>query len=677
MSSNFDLIKSTLNSLKVTLKKQAYHYYVLDNPIAPDSEYDKLYNQLLLLEKDHPELITQDSPTQRVGGAPLKQFSSIKHELPMLSLDNVFDETAFINFDRKIKEMLSNSNFDYCCELKLDGLAVSMLYENGKLIKAATRGDGNTGEDITDNIRTIKSVPLSLLGSNIPKRLEVRGEVIMPHKAFEKLNLDATKNKTKLFANPRNAAAGSLRQLDSKITAQRELAFFCYGIGVYDGEPLSDTQYSRLQQLKLWGLPMNKLVVVAHNSDEVLTYYSQILEQRMHLDYDIDGVVIKVNSVLLQEQLGFVSRAPRWAIAYKFPAQEEITQLLNVDFQVGRTGTITPVARLNPVNVAGVVVSNATLHNENEIKRLGIQKGDFISIRRAGDVIPQVVSVILDKRPNDVSPIEFPTRCPVCDSLIVKDDGEIISRCSGGLHCPAQLKESLKHFVSRKAMDIVGLGDKIIDQLVSKGIIKSAIEIYILTLDDLFKLDKMGEKLATNILNAIESSKSTALNRFIYALGIPHVGETTAENLVNAFHSLDLLRSATYEQLIQINDIGDVVAESIINFFADDVNKHIVNTLTSEPIHIHWTEIDSNSIQLNEPHYFTDKTIVLTGTLTQLTRDEAKLKLKQLGAKVTGSVTSKTDIVIAGDSAGSKLTKAQSLGIEIINETQFLELIAQ
>ena len=669
-----------LTSLRNLIRHHEYCYYVLDAPEIPDSEYDKLIKQLQKIEQQYPNLITTDSPTQRVGGAPLAQFASIKHELPMLSLDNVFDESSFIAFNKRVKDRLhlnENEQVEYCCELKLDGLAVSILYENGKFSKAATRGDGATGEDITANVRTIKTIPLVLTGENIPARLEVRGEVFMTHKGFAKLNADAEKRNEKVFANPRNAAAGSLRQLDPKITAKRPLSFYCYGVGIIEGSSLPDTHYDRLMQFKAWGLPVSDKVEKRQGAQAALDYFKQIGEQRMSLDFDIDGVVIKVNSIALQNELGFVARAPRWATAFKFPAQEEVTQLNKVDFQVGRTGAITPVARLEPVSVAGVIVSNATLHNSDEIARLGIREGDYVTVRRAGDVIPKIVAVLLDRRPTDTKEIVFPTHCPICGSLIVRDEGQAISRCAGGLICPAQRKEALKHFVSRRAMNVDGMGDKIIEQLVDKDYVKTPADLYKLNLPTLCSLDKIGEKSANNLLNALDASKNTTLSRFIFALGIPNVGEVTAENLVNQLGNLSAIENASLEQLQTVNDIGVVIAESIIDFFQEPHNRNVIEQLTSEEINIHWQDITPQAQTTIVDSPFSGKTIVLTGTLSVLTRDEAKNKLKQLGAKVTGSVSKNTDLVIAGEAAGSKLDKAQELGIKVIDEQEMLNLLAE
>lgn len=671
-------IAEQIATLRNLIRHHEYCYYVLDAPEIPDVEYDKLIKQLQSLEHDHPELITSDSPTQRVGGVPLSQFASVKHELPMLSLDNVFDELSFNAFNKRVKDRLhlsDSQSVDYCCELKLDGLAVSLLYENGRFIRAATRGDGTTGEDITANVKTIKTIPLVLQGENIPTRLEVRGEVFMTHKGFAKLNAEAEKRNERTFANPRNAAAGSLRQLDPKITAKRSLSFYCYGVGINEGTTLPDNHYDRLTQFKAWGLPVSDKVQIRQGAQEALAYFHEIGEQRMSLGFDIDGVVIKVNSIAQQEELGFVARAPRWATAFKFPAQEEVTKLNKVDFQVGRTGAITPVARLEPVSVAGVIVSNATLHNSDEIVRLGIREGDYVTVRRAGDVIPQIVAVIQDRRPADSKEIIFPTHCPICGSLIVRDEGEAISRCAGGLICPAQRKEALKHFVSRRAMNVDGLGDKLIEQLVDKDYVKTPADLYKLTLPMLCSLDKVGEKLANNLINALQQSKNTSLNRFIFALGIPNVGEVTAENLVNQLGSLPAIENASLEQLQTVNDVGEVIAESIVDFFQEPHNRDVIEQLTSAEIGIHWPDVEIQALTIDSP--FTGKTVVLTGTLSQLTRDEAKDKLKKLGAKVTGSVSKKTDLVIAGEAAGSKLTKAEELGIKVIDEQEMIDLLNQ
>lgn len=667
-------LKANLEQLRSQLRHYEYQYYVLDAPEIPDVEYDKLMLELKKLETAHPELITPDSPTQRVGGAPLSAFSQVKHEMPMLSLDNAFDQETYLAFDKRISERLNNRKpLTFCCELKLDGLAVSLLYEDGILVQAATRGDGTTGENITANVKTINVIPLRLHGNNIPKRVEIRGEVFMPHAGFEKFNEHALKNHEKPFANPRNAAAGSLRQLDSKVTAKRPLTFFCYGVGILEGGSLPRSHWQCLQQFKAWGLPVSNQIRLCKGAKEVLEYYAHVQAERDNLGFDIDGVVIKVDDIDLQEKLGFISRAPRWAIAYKFPAQEQITRLNNVEFQVGRTGAITPVARLEPVQVAGVIVSNATLHNEDEIHRLGLMIGDTVTIRRAGDVIPKVVGVIESMRPADARPIEFPQTCPVCGSHIERVEGEAIARCTGGLVCQAQLKESLKHFVSRKAMDVDGVGDKLIEQLVDKEYVTTPVDLYRLDKKRLLGLERMGDKLATKILSALAASTSTTLSRFLYSLGIREVGEATAASLANHFGTLDALRQASIDDLKSVPDVGEVVATHIANFFKEPHNQTIISELTSDEIGIHWEKTEKlDTSKLDNP--FVGKTIVLTGSLTIWSRDQAKARLTELGAKVSGSVSKKTDIVIAGEAAGSKLTKAQELGIRVMNEQEMIEI---
>jgi DNA ligase (NAD+) len=667
-------VQEQIDKLRDTLRYHEYQYHVLDAPEIPDVEYDKLMLQLRELEGVHPELITSDSPTQRVGALPLSQFEQIRHEIPMLSLDNTFDEESYLAFDKRIHERLKTSEpITFCCELKLDGLAVSLLYENGILVQAATRGDGTVGENITANVRTIKAIPLRLRGENIPQRVEIRGEVFMPQAGFDKLNETSLKNNEKTFANPRNAAAGSLRQLDPKVTAKRPLTFYCYGVGVIEGGELPDTHFGRLQQFKRWGLPVSDKIKLCTGSNEVLAYYDSIQDQRATLGFDIDGVVIKVNELALQEALGFVSKAPRWAIAFKFPAQEQLTVLRSVEFQVGRTGAITPVARLEPVLVAGVTVSNATLHNEDEIHRLDLRIGDTVVIRRAGDVIPKVVSVISDRRPPNAEAIIFPSLCPVCHSKIEKIEGEAVARCTGGLICPAQRKESLKHFVSRRAMDVDGMGDKIIEQLVDKEYVKTPADLYGLNVDLLSRLDRMGDKSAQNIVSALEKSKETTLARFLFALGIREVGETTAANLASHFGSLEALQQADIETLKEVQDVGEVVAKHVYNFLREIHNQEVIAQLTGPNVNIHWpAPVTINRETLDNP--FVGKTVVLTGTLYSLSRDEAKQKLTDLGAKVSGSVSKKTDLVIAGESAGSKLAKAEELGIPVIDESEMIRL---
>ena len=665
-------IQTQIDNLRKTLRQYEYEYHVLDNPTVPDSEYDRLFHQLKALELEYPEFLTSDSPTQRVGAKPLSGFNQIRHEIPMLSLDNAFSDEEFNAFVKRIEDRLIvlPKPLTFCCEPKLDGLAVSILYVNGVLTQAATRGDGTTGEDITANIRTIRNIPLQLLTDNPPARLEVRGEVFMPHAGFERLNEYALEHGEKTFANPRNAAAGSLRQLDPNITSKRPLVLNAYGIGIAEGVELPNTHYARLQWLKSIGIPVNPEIRLCNGTNEVLDFYRDIQNKRSSLGYDIDGTVLKINDIALQNELGFISKAPRWAIAYKFPAQEELTVLNDVEFQVGRTGAITPVAKLEPVFVAGVTVSNATLHNGDEIERLNIAIGDTVIIRRAGDVIPQIIGVLHERRPDNAKPIIFPTNCPVCDSQIIRIEGEAVARCTGGLFCAAQRKEALKHFVSRKAMDIDGIGGKLIEQLVDRELIHTPADLFKLDLTTLTRLERMGAKSAENALNSLEKAKSTTLARFIFALGIREVGEATALNLANHFKTLDALKAADLEQLQQVPDVGEVVANRIFVFWREAHNVAVVEDLIAQGVHWETVEVKEASENL-----FKDKTVVLTGTLTQMGRNEAKSLLQQLGAKVSGSVSSKTDFVIAGDSAGSKLTKAQELNITVLTEEEFLEQV--
>ena len=665
-------LQQQIDTLRQDLRRYEYEYHVLDNPTIPDAEYDRLFHQLKALEAAHPELITADSPTQRVGAKPLSGFAQIRHEIPMLSLDNAFSDEEFYAFVKRIEDRLIRlpEPLTFCCEPKLDGLAVSILYVNGVLTQAATRGDGTTGEDITANIRTIRNIPLQLLMDNPPARLEVRGEVFMPHAGFERLNQLALEKGEKTFANPRNAAAGSLRQLDPKITSKRPLVLNAYSIGIAEGVDLPNTHYDRLQWLKSIGIPVNPEIRLCNGTDEVLDFYCDIQNKRSSLGYDIDGTVLKINDIALQEKLGFISKAPRWAIAYKFPAQEELTRLNDVEFQVGRTGAITPVAKLEPVFVAGVTVSNATLHNGDEIERLDIAIGDTVVIRRAGDVIPQIIGVLHDRRPADARPIIFPKTCPVCDSAIVRIEGEAVARCTGGLFCAAQRKEALKHFVSRKAMDIDGVGGKLIEQLVDRELVHTPADLFKLDLTTLTRLERMGTKSAENALASLEKAKNTTLARFIFALGIREVGEATALNLANHFKTLEALQNADLEALQQVPDVGEVVANRILAFWHEPHNVAVVNDLIAQGVH--WETVETKEVTENR---FKGKTVVLTGTLTQMGRNEAKALLQDMGAKVSGSVSAKTDFVIAGDAAGSKLTKAQELGVAVLTEEEFLAQI--
>ncbi len=668
-------IAAEINRLKEEISEHNYRYYVLDQPVIPDAEYDRLFRRLKQLEQEHPELITPDSPTQRVGAQPLAAFEQVEHKIPMLSLDNVFNEEELQAFDQRLRERLgTHEELEYVCEPKLDGLAVSLVYENGLLVTGATRGDGQTGENITQNIRTIDSIPLRLRvesGQAIPTVLEVRGEVFMPKAGFAALNRAAEEKGEKTFANPRNAAAGSLRQLDPRITASRPLDMYCYAIGYSEQAELAPTHYERLMQLKQWGFKVNPEIQRARGVKQLMAYHDRLMKIRESLDYEIDGLVYKVNSIELQERLGFVSRAPRWAIAHKFPAQEEMTKVLDVEFQVGRTGAVTPVARLEPVFVGGVTVSNATLHNMDEVRRMDVRIGDTVIVYRAGDVIPKVVSVVKERRPDDARPVELPEHCPVCGSEIEKPDDEAVARCTGGLFCPAQVKEAIKHFASRKAMDIDGLGDKLVEQLVDQKLISNVADLYKLTVEQVAGMERMGEKSATNLIQAIEKSKQTTLPRFIFALGIREVGESTAMNLAHHFGNLESLQAASEETLQAVPDVGPVVAHHIAQFFRQPHNLEVIRALKEAGVH--WPDMERTE---TEERPLEGLTYVLTGTLTTMTRDEAKTKLQALGAKVSGSVSKKTHCVVAGDNAGSKLTKAESLGIPIMNEAEFIDFLA-
>jgi len=666
-----------IEELRKQLRYHSHRYYVLDDPHIPDAEYDRMYRRLVELEEQHPELISHDSPSQRVGSRPLAAFEQIRHQMPMLSLDNVFSEEELQAFVLRIKDRLNKKDdnkedeIEFAAEPKLDGLAISLRYEQGELIYAATRGDGATGENVTQNIRTLQSIPLRLLGDDYPDVLEVRGEVFMPKAGFEKLNADARKNGEKEFANPRNAAAGSLRQLDPAITAKRPLSFYSYAVGVVEGGQLASTHYDILKQLKSFGLPVCDELKKVSGVSACLTYYEDILKRRDALPYDIDGIVYKVNSLALQARLGFVARAPRWAIAHKFPAQEEITMIRDVDFQVGRTGAITPVARLEPIFVGGVTVSNATLHNMDEIRRKDVRVGDRVIVRRAGDVIPEVVRVVPGSRKKTLSEIQMLSACPVCGSQVEQLEGEAVARCSGGLYCQAQRAEAIKHFASRKAMDIDGLGDKLIEQLVEADKIHTPADLYSLSVEELASMERMAEKSAANIISALEASKHPALSRFIYALGIREVGESTAMNLANEFLTFDGVKNADFDKLIEVPDIGPVVAQHIVNFFQQPHNLEVIAKLLGAGIEVETVERDSS----NESAAFSGKTIVITGTLPNMSRDEAKEKLLKSGAKVTGSVSAKTDYLLAGDKAGSKMARAEKLGVKVIDEATMLEML--
>lgn len=661
-----------IDSLRERLETWNYQYYVLDDPTVPDAEYDRCLLRLRELETAHPQLQRADSPTQRVGAAPQDRFRQVIHEVPMLSLDNAFNEQDMRDFNRRLQDRLGTADepVEYACEPKLDGIAVSLLYRAGLLERAATRGDGTTGEDITHNVRTIGSVPLRLRGSGYPEVLEVRGEIYMPRAGFEELNARARESGEKPFVNPRNAAAGSLRQLDARITARRPLEMCCYSVGLVAGGELPRHHAQVLQCLQQWGLRINAESRVVRGIDACDEYYRELAARRDQLPYDIDGIVFKVNDLELQQRLGFVSRAPRWAIARKFPAQEEMTRLLGVEFQVGRTGAITPVARLEPVFVGGVTVSNATLHNSDEIERLGVRLGDTVIVRRAGDVIPQVVSVVVERRPPDARVIVFPQHCPVCGSDLERAGDEAVVRCMGGLVCAAQQKAAIRHFASRRAMDIEGLGDKLVEQLVDEGLVGNVAGLYRLRRESLLGLERMGEKSADKLLAALEKSKHTTLPRFIFALGIREVGEATALALARHFGNWEALAAASEERLLDVGDVGPVVADHLRQFFDSEGSMAVVRELRAAGVS--WPDIAVDTVDLP----LAGQTWVVTGKLEQLGRDDARARLQALGAKVAGSVSAKTTCVVAGPGAGSKLGKAQELGVEVIDEAAFLALLA-
>ncbi len=660
-----------LEALRGQLRYHNHRYYVLDDPQIPDAEYDRLFRELQALEAAHPEWVTADSPTQRVGAAPLDEFGEVKHAIPMLSLGNVFSDGELLAFDKRIHDRLKSVGvIDYVAEPKLDGLAISLLYENGLYVRAATRGDGETGEDVTENVRTIKSVPLRLLGEGWPARLEVRGEIYMPKAGFEALNAKMRAMGEKTFVNPRNAAAGSLRQLDPRLTAQRPLDIFCYAIGLVEGGVMPETHFAILQQLKGWGFRVCTEIEQVQGVEGCLGYFQHIGAKRSRLPYDIDGVVYKVNDLAMQQELGFISRAPRWAVAHKFPAQEEMTELEGVDFQVGRTGALTPVARLKPVFVGGVTVSNATLHNMDEIERKDVRIGDFVIVRRAGDVIPEVARVILERRPPDAQAIAMPVHCPVCGSEVQRPAGEAVARCTGGLYCPAQVKEAIKHFASRKAMNIDGLGDKMVEQLFDAGLIRHVDDLYSLDVDAVAALERMGKKSAENLLAALENSKATTLERFIYALGIRNAGEGTAKGLARHFGSLEAIQAASEETLKLVPDIGVIVAANVAQFFAEAHNRDTIQHLRE--LGVHWSNYQAKPA---EALPLAGKTYVITGTLSR-SRDDIKADLEALGAKVSGSVSKKTTALIAGENAGSKLEKAESLGVPVLDEAGLGALLA-
>jgi DNA ligase (NAD+) len=647
-------------------------YHAMDEPEISDAEYDRLFRRLKEIETEYSELIVADSPSQRVGAKPLASFTQIAHELPMLSLDNAFDGDDLRDFDKRVRGRLaSDTAIEYVCEPKIDGVAISLLYEAGILVRAATRGDGTSGENITQNARTIAAVPLKLHGVGFPERLEVRGEVYIAKRTFQELNEAAEQEGSKVFANPRNAAAGSLRQLDSNLTSKRKLTMFCYSVGVVEGGTLPNKHSEILEALKSWGLRTNSATLAVSGVDACIDYYTDILQRREGLDYGIDGVVIKVNNIEQQQTLGMLTRTPRWAIAHKFPAEEGLTRLLDVEFQVGRTGAITPVARLEPVKVGGVTISNATLHNMDEVKRLDVMIGDMVIIQRAGDVIPKVVSTVMEQRPKNAKVIVIPAECPACGSLVMQAEGEVIARCTGGLHCSAQRKESIRHFASRLAMDIDGLGDKLVEQLVDAKMIANPADLFHLQATDLITLERMAPKSANKFIKALEKSKTTTLPRFIYALGIQEVGETTARNLAVHFSDFERLLKANREDLLTVPDVGPIVADKIATFFSQIENIEVITDLRQSGVE--WEVLPVS----NTAAVLAGQTFVLTGTLTTLNRNDAKAQLQSLGAKVAGTVSKNTSWVVAGDAAGSKLAKAESLGISVLDEIGLIELLKE
>ena len=661
---------SRAGELRDIITEYNYQYYVLDDPRVPDAEYDRLFRELQGLEAQYPDIVTPDTPTRRVGASVETTFEEVVHRIPMLSLDNAFSDEELRDFDRRVRDRLkTEEDIEYVCEPKLDGLAVSLHYESGVLTRAATRGDGYTGEDITANIRTIPSVPLRLRGDNIPELVEVRGEVYMPREGFETLNKRLADKGEKTFVNPRNAAAGSLRQKKPTVTARRPLELCAYSVALEDESRLPATHWEGLQQVGAWGFRINPEMRRATGAEDCLQAYNELMDKRASLPYEIDGIVFKVNSLALQRQLGFVSRAPRWAIAQKFPAQEELTVIEDVEFQVGRTGAITPVARLKPVFVGGVTVSNATLHNMDEIQRLGVRIGDTVFVRRAGDVIPQVVKVVAERRPDNTREVQLPDACPVCQSDIVQIEGEVVARCSGGLFCPAQRKEAIRHYASRKALDIEGLGDKWIDILVDRELVTTVADLYLLKKADLTGLERMGDKSAGNLIDAIDRSRHPVLWKFLYALGIREVGEATAKALASHFGTLEAIGEADEDALQSVSDVGPIVAGHIRSFFDQTHNQETIQALKDAGVQWQTEEITASEKPLK------GETWVLTGSLSDMTRDDAKAKLESLGAKVAGSVSGKTSCVVAGEAAGSKLTKAENLGVPVMDESAFVDFL--
>ena len=665
-------IRQHYAQLTENLREHNYRYHVLDAPTIPDEEYDRLFRELQALEEQYPELITPSSPTQRVGAQPLKVFPTIQHELPMLSLDNIFSEAELQAFDERIRERLkTNEEIEYACEPKMDGVAISLIYRQGELTQGSTRGDGVTGEDVTHNVRTIHAIPLHLRGKDYPPILEVRGEIYLPKAGFQRLNQLAEQKGQKVFVNPRNAASGSLRQLDPQITAARPLAFFAYGLGKSEGLKLPGTHFETLEKLAQWGLPIPHDHQVVKGASGCIAYYQNIAKKRDHLPYEIDGVVYKVNDLALQAQLGFVSRAPRWAAAHKFPAVEKATRLKAIDWQVGRTGAITPIARLEPVFVGGVTVSNATLHNFDELVRKDVRVGDRVIVRRAGDVIPEVVGPILADRPPHTRRVSLPSHCPVCGADVVKPENEAIARCMGGLFCRAQVAEAIKHFASRKAMDINGLGDKVIELLLAEKLIANMTDLYQLQAEALAALPRLGEKSAEKLIAALQVSKRTTMPRFLFALGIRDVGEATALALAEHYGDLPALMAASEEDLQTVADIGPVVSAHIHSFFSQRHNREIIQKL--QELGIHWPAMLKSAAQ----RPLINQTFVITGTLSTMTREAAAEALQKLGAKVSNSVSAKTTAVIAGADPGSKLQKAQALNIPVWTEQEFLKKIKE
>lgn len=657
--------------LRAELDDHNYRYHVLDDPRIPDAAYDQLFQELVDLETRHPELIVPESPTQRVGASPVAGFAEVRHGLPMLSLDNAFSAEDIENFDRRVRERLaSDSEIQYSAEPKLDGAAINLWFERGELTRAATRGDGTVGEDVTHNVRTIRSVPLRLRGNSVPERIEIRGEIFMTREGFGRLNDAARQAGEKVFANPRNAAAGSLRQLDPRLTASRPLALFAYGVGAVTGVPLPGRHSGILARLREWGLPVAPESELVDGVAGCLAYYEKMQKKRPRLRYDTDGVVYKVDDLAQQARLGTVARAPRWAVAHKFPAEEQMTTVEAVEFQVGRTGALTPVARLVPVFVGGVTVSNATLHNLDELHRKDVRPGDTVIVRRAGDVIPEVVSVVLERRPRGAQTVKAPRKCPVCGSAVLRIEGESALRCTGGLVCPAQRKESLRHFASRRALNIDGLGSQLIEQLVDAGLVKTPGDLFGLAAGQLEGLERMGERSANKLLAAIGKSKATTLDRFLYGLGVPEVGEATSKALARHFVRLDALLAATETELEEVEDVGPVMAAQIAAFFREPHNLDVIRDLRRQGVH--WDETAkpiAGSLPLK------GKTFVLTGTLSGMTREEATARIEALGGKVTGSVTAKTSFLVVGDSPGSKLAKAEKLGVVVLDEEALLAMV--